>query len=613
MSETTTIGLAAEGRAEPKAESKSAERPGLVQMLRLSEAKKLHLIVAAALSTLSSVLSLAPYLLAAHILGLYLSSGPTPPYGRMIWLGVAVGLIAIVRYLMLFGSIISSHLAAFDILHQLRLRLCAHLGKLSMGWFSRRRSGQIKKIIAEDVEDMELFIAHHIPDIVTGAVQPLAVVVCLMIVNWRLALVALVPVPVAFILQRLAFGQDKGQDLRRGYHDVLEDLNGAVVEYVRGMPVVKIFNLSAQSFSTLKAAALAYKDFVAQITYSQAPSWAAFVVVTTSGLTILLPFGLWMYLGGSIDFPTLALFLMLGAGYLRPLFKLAMMGGNLGQISEALYRIEQVLEEPPMAVAASPKSPAAMDISFQNVCFDYDGRRAIDNVSFNLAEGGVYALVGPSGAGKSTVGRLIARMWDVGSGRVALGGVDLRDIDPRELMDKVGLVFQETYLFSDTIRENIRMGLEASDEEVMKAAEAAQCLDFIGKLPEGLGTLIGEGGEVHLSGGERQRISMARIMLRNPPVIILDEATVFTDAENEAKIQAAFARLMRGRTVIVIAHRLSTVIDCDAILALDHGRLVQHGTHEALLAQGGLYKAMWEAHQEAQDWRLAAKEGAEKC
>jgi ATP-binding cassette subfamily B protein len=605
MSQTLSISPAAES---PQAAPKKAKRPGLAEMLRLSETKKLHLILASILSAASSILSLAPYLLAARILGLYLSGGAEPPYGQMLRLALIVGAIAIIRYAMLFASTLCSHLAAFEILRNLRLRLCAHLGKLSMGWFGRRRSGQIKKILCEDVEEMELFIAHHIPDIVSGAVQPLAVVVCLAIVDIRLALVALAPIPIAFMLQRAAFGRGDSRELMAAYSDSLEEMNAAAVEYVRGMPAVKIFNLSAESFSTLKEAALAYKDLVIKITRVMAPPWAVFVVVTTSGLALLLPFGLYWHLSGSISFPELALFLMLGAGYLRPLFKLAMMAGSLTQISEALYRIEDVLGQRPMPVPGSPKSPDSMAVSFKEVSFSYDGRKALDNVSFELSEGGVYALVGPSGAGKSTVGRLLARMWDPDAGKIAIGGVDVRQIKPDELMDMVAMVFQDSFLFSDTIRENIRMGREASDAQIMAAAEAAQCLEIIGKRPDGLDTLIGEGGAMHLSGGERQRIAMARIMLKNSPIIVLDEATVFADAESEAKIQAAFASLMKDRTVIVIAHRLSTVVDCDSILVLDGGRLAEKGTHEELLKSGGLYQSMWEAHQKALSWRLSAKE-----
>jgi ATP-binding cassette subfamily B protein len=511
------------------------------------------------------------------------------------------------------ASVVCSHLAAFELLYQTRRRLCDHLGKLSMGWLGRRRSGEVKKILSEDVEEMELFIAHHVPDIVSGLVQPLAVVLFLLSLDWRMALAALAPLPLAAALQRLVFGGDKDATIRRAYHDALEALNGSIVEYVRGMPAVKIFGLTTESFSALRKSALAYKDLIVAITLKQAPPWAVFVVVTGSGLVIVLPFGLWLYLRGSIDFPTLALFLMLGAGYLRPLFKLAMLGGFLGMMGESVERIEAILGEPAMPTAANPKAPKGLDIEFEGVSFDYDGREAIRDLSLRLPEGGTYALVGPSGAGKSTVARLIARMWDPSSGRVLLGGADLREIDPFALNEAVATVFQESVVFSDTIRENIRMGSLRSDEEVLRAAEAARCLDIIERSPEGLDTLVGEGGALHLSGGERQRLSMARAILRAAPVVVLDEATVFNDAENEAGIQSAFAKLATERTVVVIAHRLSTIIDCDSILVLDQGRLAERGTHEELLAAGGLYKSMWEAHQKALDWRLGSREGGAPC
>ena len=343
-----------------------APRPNIWKLLRMSETKKLHLVLASSLAAISAILSLAPYVLAAHILGLLLGAGEAPPYSRMLRLGILTGALAIARYLLLFASIMCSHLAAFEILYQTRLRLCAHLGKLSMGWLGRRRSGQVKKILSEDVEEMEQFIAHHIPDIVTAIIQPLAVVACMAFYDWRMALAALVPIPVALTLQRMVFGRDVNNDHRSGYHDVLEDLNGAVVEYVRGMPVVKIFGLTADSFATLREAALAYEAFVLKITLLMTPAWAVFVVVTSSGLALLLPVGIWLHLAGSLDLPTLALFLMLGAGYMRPVFKLAMLGGTMGHIAEGLFRIEDILAEPPMEVSNSPKSPERMDVEFDS-------------------------------------------------------------------------------------------------------------------------------------------------------------------------------------------------------------------------------------------------------
>jgi ATP-binding cassette subfamily B protein len=375
------------------------------------------------------------------------------------------------------------------------------------------------------------------------------------------------------------------------------------------MPVVKIFNQTVESFTRMKAAALAYKFFIEKITREMAPSWAVFVVITSSGLVFLLPFGLWLYLAGGISLPTLLMFLMLGSAYMTPVFKLAMMGAQLRHLLEGLYRVDAVLREPPAAEPAAPRTPDGNMLEFRNVCFRYEQKQILKNISFRLPEGSVTALVGPSGAGKSTIGRLLLRMWEVEEGEILVGGINIRDMSMRELMRRVAFVFQDGFVFSDTIRENIRMGREdASEDEIMRAAEAAQCLEFINKMPKGLDTRIGEGGEVHLSGGEKQRLSMARIILKNSPIIVLDEATAFTDAENEAKIQDAFAKLMRGKTVIVIAHRLSTITDADAIYVIKGGAVVERGRHEELVQGNGLYHSMWQAHTAAQTWTLQAGE-----
>jgi ATP-binding cassette subfamily B protein len=523
----------------------------------------------------------------------------------MVDLAFLFAILVILRYALFFVSLILSHMAAFDILYRTRSDICAHLGRLSMGFFGLRRSGQIKKIFSEDVDELELFLAHHIPDLVAAVVQPIAVVICLFIFDWRLALVALIPLPLAFILQSRAFGRDKGTGYMLEYHDTLEAMNGSIIEYIRGMPVVKIFNQTTESFAALKSAALAYEDCSTRISKIMAPTWAMFVVTTTSGLFFILPFGLWFYSQGTLAFPTLTLFLMLGSAYMAPVFKLAMFGGQLRQLLEGLKRVDAIFQEPPLKEPQDPKKGQGFEIKFNDVSFKYGTKPLLQKVTFTLPEGGVYALVGPSGAGKSTVAKLISRMWDVNEGSITIGGVDIRDMSTPHLMETVSIVFQETFLFSDTVRENIRMNQTgATDEQVLKAAEAAQCMDFLDRMPRGLDTVIGEGGEVHLSGGERQRLSLARVYLKNSPIIILDEATVYNDAESESRIQKAFSSLMAGKTVIVIAHRLSTVTDVDAILVMDKGALTQRGRHDDLSAADGLYKTLWTAHEAALGWKL---------
>ena len=589
---------------------KRSGRSGLVRLFELAGAKKIHLIASALLSVVASACALAPYGVIYLVLVRLLAPdfGPRAAGGIETLALVAVGLV-VVRCLALFASTMCSHVAAFDILYNLRSALSQHLGRLPMGYFSARQTGQIKKVLYEDVEELEGFIAHHIPDLVSGAVLPVLLVAGLFVVDWRLALVALLPLPLAFALQRRAFVRDDRESQRSQFHDALEAMNATIVEYVRGMPVIKIFNQTVSSFARLENAALAYQRFTEQITRSMAPSWAMFVVVTSSGLLFLVPFGLWFYLDGSISLPTLLLFLMLGSSYMTPLFRLALLGGQLGHLLEGLARVDAILATPPLSEPALPQTPRSSAVEFDQVSFGYGDKPVLHKLSLRLAPGSVTALVGPSGAGKTTIAQLLLRMWDVREGAVRIGGVDIRDMAVDELMRRVGFVFQDGFLLSDTLRENIRMGHDGvTDADIEQAARAAQCGDFIARLPRGLDTRVGEGGEVHLSGGEKQRISMARILLKNAPIVVLDEATAYADAENEAKIQAAFAALMRDKTVLVIAHRLSTITDADAILVIRDGVVAEQGRHEELLSRQGLYHAMWQAHTAARDWTLQSKE-----
>jgi ATP-binding cassette subfamily B protein len=437
---------------KPKKGPRGASQYG--RLWRLARPRKWTFVLSGVLSILSAALSLAPYVLISLLIALAVNQ--ELPWGfkheRMIDLAMLFALLVILRYGLFFSSLILSHLAAFDILYRLRTDICAHLGRLSMGYFGLRRSGQIKKVFAEDVDELEIFLAHHIPDLVAALVQPLAVVLCLFVFDYRLALVALIPLPLAFFLQAKAFGRDKGTGYIEQYHQALEDMNGSIIEYIRGMPVVKIFNQTTESFTALKAAALAYEDCASRISRLMAPTWAMFVVTTSSGLFFILPFGLWFYAKGTLAFSTLSLFLMLGSAYMAPVFKLAMVGGQLRQLLEGLKRVEAILEEPPLKKAQEPKKGQGFELKFNEVSFKYGNQKLLEKVSFTLPEGRIYALVGPSGAGKSTLARLIARMWEVNQGSITIGGVDLRDLAMEDLMDTVSIVFQETFVFSDTVR-----------------------------------------------------------------------------------------------------------------------------------------------------------------
>jgi ATP-binding cassette subfamily B protein len=482
-----------------------------------------------------------------------------------------------------------------------------------MGYFSINQTGKIKKVLYEDVEELENFIAHHIPDLVTGIVLPLIIVGYLFTVDWRMALIALLPLPLALFMQQKAFTKGTRNDGRKKYHDALETLNGTIVEYVRGMPVVKIFNQTVESFTRLKQAAKAYTHFITKVTLDMTPAWAMFVMVTSSGLVFILPFGLLFSFKGMISLPVLFIFLMLGSSYMLPLFKLAMLAAQMGHLLEGLKRVDTILAAPSLGEYVERHRPKNNAIAFEHVSFGYNEKKVLHDVTFSIAPGTFTALVGPSGAGKTTIAQLLLRMWDIDAGEIRLGDVPINAIAYYELMNRIGFVFQDGFIFSDTVYENIRMGMQGvSAEDVARAATAAQCMEFIERLPRGMQTRIGEGGEVHLSGGEKQRIAIARIFLKNAPVVILDEATAYADAENEAKIQAAFGKIMQDQTVIVIAHRLSTITGADTILVVNDGVIVEQGRHEALLANGGLYHNMWRAHEAAKAWRLSSR-GKEEC
>ncbi|MGD9823141.1 ABC transporter ATP-binding protein [Desulfobacter sp.] len=585
-----------------------------LRLLKIAGTKKTLLIISAVLAVIGSAFSLLPYIIIYIVMVRLLN----PDFGSQDFLYVqnlaliAAGVV-VLRYVIMTAAFMLSHVAAFKILYGLRTALVEHLGKLPMGFFNANQTGKIKKILYEDVEEIEQFIAHHIPDLVSGMMLPVMIIIYLFCVDWHMALVALLPLPLAFFLQQKAFDRDGQEDRRKQYHNALENMNGTIVEYIRGMPVVKIFSQTVQSFTRLKEAVYAYRHFIEEVTRNMAPAWAMFIVITSSGQFFILPFGLWFYIKDIISLPTLFLFLMLGSGYMTPLFKLAMLGGQLGHILEGITRMDGILNIPEISDPLIPKHPRNATIQFKNVSFAYGDKNVLKNISFTIGEGTVTALVGPSGAGKTTIAQLLLRMWDIREGEILLGGVNIKEIPHDELMGNIGFVFQNGFIFSDTVYENIRMGMEnVSREDIESAARASQCHDFIEKLPKGLDTLIGEGGEVHLSGGEKQRISMARIILKNAPIVILDEATAYADAENETRIQAAFSEIMRDKTVIVIAHRLSTITDADDIIVIKNGQIVEQGRHKALLDNENVYHAMWQAHTVAKEWTLSLQ-GGESC
>jgi ATP-binding cassette subfamily B protein len=526
-----------------------------------------------------------------------------------IWTYIWIAVIALAgRLILKYISGILSHIAAFNILYELRVSISEHLGSLNMGYFTYHNTGYLKKILNEDVERIELFVAHHIPDLASGIAIPVITIIILFFFDWRLSLATLVPVPLAFFAWSFAFSKNKTEMNR--YHRAMENMNSTIIEYVRGMPVIKIFNQTVQSFTRFKSTVYSFRDFCNNWTDRSIGPWAVFFALLGAPLLFILPVGIWLYLGGQLQLPVFILFLIVGLAYMKPIYKLIFVSGLLAQITEGVGRIDAILEQKGLPEPQNPGIPKDYSIEFQDVDFAYDEHQVLHNVDFKIDEGKTFALVGPSGSGKTTIANLTARLWDINKGKILIGGVDIKNIPLNYLMDKIALVFQDVFIFSDTVMENIKMGREdVTEEEIIAVSKAANIHDFITEeLPDGYQTLIGESG-VHLSGGEKQRISLARAMLKNAPIVILDEATAFADPENEVKIQEAFSKLLKNRTVLIIAHRLFTITDSDEIMVLDEGQIVERGTHEELIENRKLYWEMWGSHNSARKWTFKSTGG----
>ena len=583
-------------------QKQKTRKKGLMRLLEIAGTKKWLLVISGFLAVLHSVMALVPYILVYYVI-----KELTSPHMSfdLIWqyMGWAVG-AAVISYALLYASGMASHVAAFNILYELRKNLAEKISRLSIGFINQKSSGAIKKIISTDIERIENFVAHQISDFIKGLVIPIITLIYLIILDWRMGLISLIPFTLVIIMIPYAFINKKIKELTKECLDSQENMNGVIVEYVRAMPVVKIFNQTVDAFEGYRNSVMGFRDHVINYMKSTTPPYAVIMSFMSNNLLPILALGSWLYFDNRLELSTFLLFLILGVGYIKPLFVLSNLGGQLYLIVQGMGRIDEILfakEIPQEEVEANIDHNS---VSFNNVTFSYEnGVKALNNVSFEIPEGSTTAFVGPSGAGKSTAAQLIARFWDVNDGEITIGGVDIKNIPIKQLYEKVSFVFQDAFLFQDTVYENIRMGMDVSKEQIIAAAKVAQCHEFIEKLPLGYETRIGEGG-IHFSGGEQQRIMLARVILKNSPIIILDEATAFADPDNEAKIQKAFGEIMKGKTVIVIAHRLSTITNCDQIIVFEDALINNIGTHKQLLEKSPLYKNMWKAHIQAKDFEL---------
>lgn len=595
---------------------KSKKKKGLSRLFEIAGQRKGLLILAGLLSAGSAACMLVPYWAVYEILKELLSHGSnlsaSDGTGITYWGWVAFGGL-VGGLVLLYATLMSSHVAAFRILYGLRVRLSEHIGKLPLGYLNNTSTGAIKKTMDQNIEKIEGFIAHTIPDLVNVIATVVVMLVIFFSLDVWLTVVCLAVVVLSLFLQFSNFMGKRAREFMGIYYDAQEKMSASAVQYVRGMPVVKIFGQSVRSFRQFNAEIQAYKTFALKCCDTYQNGMIAFTVLLNSTVTFILPMGI-LLMQASPQSLSLAVvwlfFIIMGPGMASPVYKLTFLGGNTRDIDEGVNRIDRILEKKPVPEPEYPQVPAAYDVEFRHVSFSYEnteqGTRteALRDVSFIAPQGKITALVGPSGSGKSTVANLIPRFWDVEQGKICIGGADIRQIPTAKLMDMVSFVFQDTFLFYDTLYENIAVGSpDATKEKVIAAAKAAQCHDFIERLPQGYETRIGDKG-VFLSGGEAQRICVARAILKNAPILVLDEATAFADPENEHKMQMALQSLIKDKTVIVIAHRLSSIVSAHQIVVMKEGRIVQRGKHERLSMAEGVYKNMWDAYTSAYHWTL---------
>ena len=563
------------------------------------------------LSAVSALVALVPFVYIWKILRDVLNAAPDyaqavniPHYG---WMAV---LFAVLAYLIYIAALMCSHLSAFRVATNLRLEVSEHLATLPLGFTETFGSGKLRKIIHESTGAAETFLAHQLPDKYNAMATPIGLLVLLLVFDWRLGLLSLVPVALGFVIMSAMTGRRMADKMRQ-YGNALESMSNEAVEYVRGIPVVKTFGQSVFSFKKFKATIDEYEKWVIAYTKELRMPMMLYTAAINGVFAFLIVGGLLFTRNGvtSEFLLNLLFYIIITPVISLTLTRIMYMSENELVVADALARVDSVLDAEPVPENDHPRHPKDASVSLKDVHFSYDGKTdVIKGVSLKIQPGQMVAFVGPSGGGKSTLANLICRFFDVQSGSVRVGGADVRDIPKEELMDTISFVFQNSRLLKGSILDNVRLGrAQATEAEVLAALKAAQCMDIVEKFPEGIHTVIGTKG-VYLSGGEQQRVAIARAMLKNAPILILDEATAFADPDNEAKVQAAFAQLAKGKTVLMIAHRLSTVANADCIYVVQDGQIVESGTKDELCAQNGLFARMWQEYQASVQWKVA-KEG----
>ena len=578
---------------------------------------KITMVIAIILSAVSSVINLYAFVCVYNVAKEIVQSLGNIHSLDQTYM-VDMGWRAVFLILTSFGlygmALLFSHITAFNTVAKLRIQIVRHIGNLPLGYHTTNPSGKQRKIIEKNSDNLETLIAHQIPDFAGAVALPVAFLVFMFVYDWRLSLICLIPILVGFgILYYML--KDESEGFAKQYQKSAEDISNAVTEYVRGIAVVKVFRQTANSFQRYKAAVKEYGDYLLKYALSMQNTDSAYHAAINGIFFFLIPGGIILFNAGSNPEKTVLSFLFFAVlipTVVTILARIMNSSSNLMISQASLDAIDQILREKPLPETKTPQLPKGYDISLDHVSFSYEDAagKALDDVSLDVPEGTITALVGESGGGKSTVANLIARFWDVDEGVIRVGGVDVREMDYKYWMEQVSIVFQDKNLFKMSIMENVAVfNPDASREDVLQALHLAQCDDILEKLPQGADTVIGTKG-IYLSGGEMQRIALARAILKNAPVVLLDEATAFADAENEYLIQKALDELLRGKTVIMIAHRLSTIIHADQICVLERGKIVEKGTHRELMDLHGVYAGMYEEYQSSISWRIGEEQYA---
>lgn len=583
------------------------------KLLKFSGPFRITILLSAVFSAFSAVINLKAYLCVYGVAKVLIQSSGN--FGALDLAAMkALGMQAVWYVCMGFGiygmALLCSHISAYNTVARIRMQLIRHLGTLPLGYHILHPSGKQRKIIEKNTDNLEILIAHNIPDYVQSLVLPIAFLVFMFRYDWRLSLICLVPILIGFIL---LFSMLKGES--SGFIDQVqksgEDISNAATEYVRGIAVVKTFGQTASSFRRYQRAVKDYADFMTKYAFSMENAFSLYTTIVNAVFLFLIPGGIVLYnLGGGAEktIMTLAFFAVLIPLVASILTKLMHSSSNLMLADASFTAIEEMLAEKPLAETKKLPVPQNGEICLNHVSFQYEaGVKALDDVSLTIRPGTVTALVGESGGGKSTVANLIARFWDVSEGSVTVGGVDVRELDYADWMKHISIVFQDTNLFKMSVAENVAMYKPgASREEIMEALRQARCEDILEKLPNGVDSVIGARG-VYLSGGEMQRIALARAILKDAPIVLLDEATAFADAENEYLIQKALDVLLRGKTVLMIAHRLQTIVHADQIIVMQRGGIAEQGTHEDLMQRQGVYAKMYHEYENSISWKIGGR------